>query len=136
MENDRRDVVAVVDASRVEKRGGVTAEARIGALPRDPLGGADRQLNRRAGHEYELLPPEVAINPSEDAVSIDAAIAMRGMFAAPRSPRTSASVGHDRQQRVELRPSTFKPLAFRLDSRRTATTRRSPSHLNLPGSSR
>jgi len=33
MENDARDVVALVDAARVEKRGGVTGEARIGALP-------------------------------------------------------------------------------------------------------
>ena len=26
-------------------------------------GAADWELNRRAGHEYELLPPEVAIDP-------------------------------------------------------------------------
>ena len=38
-------------------------------------------LNRRAGHDYELLPPEAAIDPSEDAVSIDAAIAMQAAFA-------------------------------------------------------
>ena len=44
-------------------------------------GACDWELNRRAGHEYELLPPEVAIEPSEDAVSIDAAIAMRATFA-------------------------------------------------------
>lgn len=40
------------------------------------------ELNRRAGHEYELLLPlEAAIDPSEDAVSIDAAIALRDQFA-------------------------------------------------------
>ena len=44
-------------------------------------GACDWELNRRAGHEYELLPPEAAIDPSEDAVSIDAAIAMRTTFA-------------------------------------------------------
>jgi hypothetical protein len=43
-------------------------------------GACDWELNRRAGHEYELSPPEAAIDPSEDAVSIDAAIAMRGTF--------------------------------------------------------
>jgi hypothetical protein len=40
------------------------------------------ELNGRAGHDYELLPPEAAIDPSEDAVSIDAAMAMRDQFAA------------------------------------------------------
>jgi hypothetical protein len=44
-------------------------------------GTCEWELNRRAGHEYELLPPEAAIDPSEDAVSVDAAIAMRATFA-------------------------------------------------------
>ena len=44
-------------------------------------GACDCELNRRAGHDYQLLPPEAAIDPSEDAVSIDAAIAMRETFA-------------------------------------------------------
>ena len=44
-------------------------------------GACDWELNRRAGHDYELLPPEAAIDPSEDAVSIDAAMAMRTTFA-------------------------------------------------------
>ena len=39
------------------------------------------ELNRRAGYDYDLLPPEAAIDPSEDAVSIDAAAAMRDQFA-------------------------------------------------------
>ena len=44
-------------------------------------GACDWELNRRAGHDYELLPPEAAIDPSEDAVSIDAAFVMRATFA-------------------------------------------------------
>jgi hypothetical protein len=44
-------------------------------------GAGDWELNRRAGHGYELLPPEAAIDPSEDAVSIDAAMAVRVTFA-------------------------------------------------------
>jgi hypothetical protein len=44
-------------------------------------GACDWELNRRDGHEYELLPPEAAIDPSEDAISIDAAYAMRARFA-------------------------------------------------------
>jgi hypothetical protein len=45
----------------------------------------DWELNRRGGHDSELLPPGAAIDASEDAVSIDAAIAMRGTFAADSS---------------------------------------------------
>ena len=41
----------------------------------------DWELNRRAGHDYPLLPPEAAIDPSEDAVSIAAAIVLREQFA-------------------------------------------------------
>ena len=44
-------------------------------------GACDWELNRRAGHDYELLPPEAAIDPSEDAVSIEATYAMRASFA-------------------------------------------------------
>ena len=53
-------------------------------LARVDRGACDWELNRRAGHEYQLLPPEAAINPSEDAVSIDAAIAMRVTFPTAR----------------------------------------------------
>ena len=41
----------------------------------------DWELNRRAGHDYELLPPEAAIDPSEDAVSINFAIVLRDQIA-------------------------------------------------------
>ncbi len=44
-------------------------------------GACDWELNRRAGHVYELLPPEAAIDPSEDEVSIKAAIVLRDQFA-------------------------------------------------------
>ena len=43
-------------------------------------GACDWELNRRTGHDYELLPPEAAIDPSEDAVSIQAAYVMRASF--------------------------------------------------------
>ena len=39
------------------------------------------QLQRRNGYYYELQPPEAAIPPEEDAVSTDAAHAMRLAFA-------------------------------------------------------
>ena len=39
------------------------------------------QLQRRNGYHYELQPPEAAIPPEEDAVSIDAAIGLRDSFA-------------------------------------------------------
>ena len=47
-------------------------------------GACDWELNRRAGHDYELLPPEAAIDSSKDAVSIDAAITLRTTFAQER----------------------------------------------------
>ena len=55
-------------------------------------GACDWEVNRGGGFDYQLLPPEAAIDPSEDEVSINAAIAMRVTFAhdspavgAPRS---------------------------------------------------
>ena len=39
------------------------------------------ELNRRTGLDFPLRPPEAAIPPEEDAVSIDAAIAKRDQFA-------------------------------------------------------
>ncbi len=44
-------------------------------------GACDWELNRRIGRDYDRLPPEVAIGSYEDAVSIDAAMAMRARFA-------------------------------------------------------
>jgi hypothetical protein len=41
----------------------------------------DWELNRRGGMEYELQPPEAAIPADEDAVSIEAAIALRATLA-------------------------------------------------------
>jgi hypothetical protein len=39
------------------------------------------QLQRRDGYHFELQPPEAAIPPEEDAISTDAAIALRDSFA-------------------------------------------------------
>ena len=44
-------------------------------------GAAHWEVNRRRGFDYPLLPPEAAIDPSEDAVSINAAMVMRATFA-------------------------------------------------------
>jgi hypothetical protein len=41
----------------------------------------ESELNRRRDFYYPLLPPEAAIDPSEDEVSINAAIAIRATFA-------------------------------------------------------
>jgi hypothetical protein len=39
------------------------------------------QMRQRVGHNEELQPPEAAIPPEEDAISIEAAIALRVRFA-------------------------------------------------------
>jgi len=44
-------------------------------------GAADWELNRRRGLDYTLLPPEAAMPPEEDSVSIDAAVIIRAQFA-------------------------------------------------------
>ena len=44
-------------------------------------GACDWELDRRRGLDYELQPPEAPIDPSEDAVSIEATHAMRASFA-------------------------------------------------------
>jgi hypothetical protein len=41
----------------------------------------DWELNRRGGFDYPLQPPEAAIDPSEDEVSINAAIVLCEQFA-------------------------------------------------------
>jgi hypothetical protein len=50
-------------------------------------GACDWELNRRADLDYQLQPPEAAIPPDEDAVSIDVALAMRATFAQDGGPR-------------------------------------------------
>jgi hypothetical protein len=45
-------------------------------------GACDWEVNRRRGFDYTLQPTEAAIDPSEDAVSIEATNAMRAAFAA------------------------------------------------------
>jgi len=44
-------------------------------------GACDWELNRRRDFDYPLQPPEAAIDPSEDAVSIAAAMVLRDQFA-------------------------------------------------------
>jgi hypothetical protein len=51
----------------------------------------DWELNRRAGLEYKLLPPEAAIPSEEDAVSIAAAMALRATFAQDYRAKDSAA---------------------------------------------
>ena len=43
-------------------------------------GACDWEIDRRRGHDYDLLPPEAAIDPSEDDVSIKAVHAMQESF--------------------------------------------------------
>jgi len=76
------------------------------------------ELNRRRGFVYPLQPPEAAIDPSEEAVSINAAIAMRATFAqdspAVRAVRCTGGTAHrDREpelmaDRVALGHATTK----------------------------
>jgi hypothetical protein len=42
---------------------------------------ADWERHRRAGMDFPLQPPEAAIPPEEDSVSIDAAVIIRATFA-------------------------------------------------------
>ena len=44
------------------------------------------ELNRRAGRDYPLRTPDATIPPEEDANSIDAAMALRAMFAKDSRP--------------------------------------------------
>jgi hypothetical protein len=41
----------------------------------------DCEVNRRSGFDYRLQPPEAAIDPPEDEVSINAAMVLRDQFA-------------------------------------------------------
>jgi hypothetical protein len=52
----------------------------------------DWELNRRQGLDYPLRPPEAAIPPEEDAVSIDAAMIIRAQFAQDDLEETGAVV--------------------------------------------
>jgi hypothetical protein len=48
----------------------------------------DWELNRRGGLDFPLLSPDAALDPSEDAVSIAAAVIIRAQFA--QDDRTEA----------------------------------------------
>ena len=49
-------------------------------------GACDWEVRRRRDFDYPLLPPEAAIAPSEDAVSIAAAMVLRDQFAQDSPP--------------------------------------------------
>jgi hypothetical protein len=49
-------------------------------------GACDWEVNRRAGLDYPLQPPEAAIDPREDEVSISAAMVLRDQFAQDSPP--------------------------------------------------
>jgi hypothetical protein len=51
-------------------------------------GAADWEQNRRRGLDFPLLPPEAAIPPEEDAISITTAAMLRAMFAQDDRPET------------------------------------------------
>jgi hypothetical protein len=61
-------------------------------------GACDWELNRPSGFDYPLQPPEAAIDPSEDAVSISAAIVQRGQFA--QDSRTAGSFLNSRNRGI------------------------------------
>jgi hypothetical protein len=50
----------------------------------------DWELNRRHGFDFPLQPPEAAISPEEDSVSIDAASIIRAWFAQDGRQETRA----------------------------------------------
>jgi len=77
---------ALADVNATQLTALITATNSIPPHPRmvyssRSRGSATWDLNRRVGHDYELLPPEAAIDPSEDAISIDAAMVLRDQFA-------------------------------------------------------
>ena len=78
--------VALAELTDIELRALIVATNKAPPIAYGLLvwieGACDWELNRRAGQDYDLLPPEAAIDPSEDAVSIEATYAMRASFAA------------------------------------------------------
>ena len=61
-------------------------------------GACDWEQHRRRGFDYRLQPPKAAIDPSEDEVSINAAIVMRVTFA--EDSRTVASFLNSRNRGI------------------------------------
>ena len=57
-------------------------------------GACEWELNRRRGLDYPLQPPAAAIDPSEETVSIDAAMAMRAAFKQDTRPEARAEVAY------------------------------------------
>jgi hypothetical protein len=85
MEADlRRIKVALAAMSKTELDSLIDATYKVDKIAPGLLGWLDTacvwQLHWRNGYHFELQPPEAAIPPEEDPVSIDAAIAMRATF--------------------------------------------------------
>jgi hypothetical protein len=53
-------------------------------------GACDWELNRRRGLDFPLQPPDAAIPPEEEAVSIAAAVIIRAQFAQDDRPEAGA----------------------------------------------
>jgi hypothetical protein len=75
---------ALAEVTDVELRGLVEATNDVEQIAPGLLAwleaACDWELNRRAGIDYELQPPEAAIPPEEDEVSFGASIAIRDTF--------------------------------------------------------
>jgi hypothetical protein len=82
---DDGELVALIEASNVVPQIAPGLSAWI-------EGAADQELNSRRGLDYTLLPPEAAIPPEEDSVSIDAAVINRAQFAQDARPEARAVV--------------------------------------------
>jgi len=76
---------ALEELTYIELRGLKTAASEAPPVAYGLLvwieGACDWEIDRRRGRDYDLLPPEAAIDPSEDDVSIQAVHAMRDSFA-------------------------------------------------------
>jgi hypothetical protein len=88
-------------------------------------GTCDWELNWRARHEYDLLPPEAAIDPGEDAVIIQATYAIR---ASGRETRLASTPALPRR-RTTRAPHHCKPLFFGCGGPQTSPSAMVPNRL-------
>ena len=94
-------------------------------------GPCDWEVNRRAGHDYELLPPEASIDPSNDAVSIDTSIAIRALFTTDDMPPVMIKFFDTLATRAEALETTSPAIARLVLIRNTYYLRRDQP-LGLP----
>ena len=86
METDLAAIkAALADMSGAELRALIDATYRVEQIAPGLLAWLDTactwQLQQRDGYDFELQPPEAAIPPEEDAVSVDVATTLRASFA-------------------------------------------------------